>query len=158
MDDRTVSRVPLPYLGLTVVAVLGVSFAHGSSGNGGPAAVPEQIWRANAAGLVAQLRGDVVSIRRIEPSRHALTDISAQLVLLVAYSDLAGCSRMAAATGAPQSVVEAIQRPCTRLERASALFTTAETRSDPVILARAADEAGADQTLLARAALDVAAS
>jgi hypothetical protein len=56
------------------------------------------------------------------------------------------------------SVLETVSRPCDQLERASRLFTRAEIRSDPRLLARAAHEAGADQTLLARAALDVGGS
>jgi hypothetical protein len=158
MDDPAMSRVALPLAGLSVAAALSVALADASIGSDERAAVPEQVWRANAAAFVTQLRGDVVSIQRIEPSRHALTDISDQLVLLVAYTDLAGCSRMAARTGAPLSVVETIRGPCAQLERASRLFTRAEIRSDPLMLARADLEAGADQTLLARAALDFAGS
>src|SRR4051812_42803313 len=87
------------------------------------------IWRANAAELVSQLRTDVTAIESIPPTRQVFGDLSAQYVLLVAFTDIAGCAQMAANTQAPPNLLRELTRPCAQLERAAQLFTRAETQS-----------------------------
>ena len=114
-------------------------------------AQPSRAWRANANELLAQLRGDVASVQAVGPSRRAFTDSGELYVLLVAYSDLAGCSAMASETAAPARVIRVLSQPCPHLERAAALFTEAEAASDPRVLANAAHEAGLAAPALVRA-------
>ncbi len=111
----------------------------------------ERTWRANAVGLVAQLRGDVASVAEVRPSQQS----SALYALLVAYSDMGGCSEMVAATGAPTAAVSSLARACPPLERAAVLFTRAESHADTAELARAASEAQRAQPQLVRAALSL---
>lgn len=106
-----------------------------------PATQPSPAWRSNAAELLTQLRGDIASVQSVEPSRRAFTDAGDLYVLLVAYSDLAGCTSMAGQTAAPAAAIRELARPCPHLERAAALFTQAEAESDARLLARASHEA-----------------
>jgi hypothetical protein len=109
----------------------------------------ERTWRANAVGLVAQLRADVAAVEQIPPSQES----SALYGLLVAYADMGGCSKMVASTGAPPAAVSSMSRACPSLERAAALFTRAESHADSKDLERAAREAQRAQPQLVRAAL-----
>ena len=109
----------------------------------------ERTWRANAVGLIGQLRGDVAVVEQVAPSQNP----SALYALLVAYSDMAGCSTMTVATGAPPTVVRPVARACPRLERAAALFTQGERTSDLASLRLAARVASTADGQLARAAL-----
>lgn len=115
-------------------------------------AQPARAWRSNAEELVAQLRNDVASVQSVGASRRAFTDSGELYVLLVAYSDLAGCVSMASDTAAPASVIRILSQPCPHLERAAAMFTQAEASSDPRVLANAAREAGLAGPSLVRAA------
>jgi hypothetical protein len=122
------------------------------AGCGGGATPPsERTWRANAVGLVAQLRGDVASVAQVRPSQRS----SALYALLVAYADMGGCSEMVVATGAPTAAVSSLARACPPLERAAALFTRAESHADTAELALAAREAQRAQPQLVRAALSL---
>ena len=112
-------------------------------------------WRANAEQLVQQLRGDVASIDAVAPTQRALDETGDLYVLLVAYSDLAGCSSMAAETAAPARVIRMLSASCPHLERAAALFTQAEAASSRRVLARAAQEASLAGPALVRAAAAV---
>ena len=116
-------------------------------------------WLANARDLVTQLRSDVLNVSgfdRIGPARMGLRDESQLYGLLVAYTDLAGCTHMAAALGAaPPHRLRAVRllgRACVHLRRADQLFTRAVARSAPALLAAASREA-----LVAMPALDAAA-
>jgi hypothetical protein len=73
-----------------------------------------RVWRANASQLIAQLRADVDAVESIEPSRHLFRDVSLQFVLLVAYTDLAGCAHMAENTGAPPASSRCYDGPARR--------------------------------------------
>jgi hypothetical protein len=108
-------------------------------------------WRPNARQLLGQLRGDLTAVQSIDISRRTFTDTGDQYILLVAYSDLAGCSSMAAATAAPERVIRVLAKPCPQLEQAAELFTQAEASSDPRVLARAEREAGLAEPALVRA-------
>jgi hypothetical protein len=91
--------------------------------------------------VVQQLRADVSATELGGTTRAtaavALKDLSTQYALLVAYSDLDGCTKMVAATGAPESVTRRLAAACIDLESASRLFTRAMQRSDPGALAAA---------------------
>lgn len=118
----------------------------------------ERTWRANVTQLVAQLRQDIDATQLVATradAARALHGSSDLYALLVAYSDLAGCSSMAAATAAPAPVVRVLAQPCRRLERAAALFTRAETANDPAGLLAAARQARRSDGELVRAVLAV---
>jgi hypothetical protein len=103
-------------------------------------------WRANALGVLDQLRQDVATTQSVGATRvaaaRALADLSRVYVLLVAYTDLGGCSHMAATTGGPPRIARAFAPACAELQRASALFSRAESQSDPTALSRATRLAG----------------
>jgi len=120
-------------------------------------------WTANARQVVAQLRGDVsdlVGVDRIATARAALHDESQLFVLLVAFSDIAGCSHMRAAIGLPppgrEEAVRLLSRACVHLQRAATLFTRAVARNDPRSLIAASQAALRASGLLDRAALRLA--
>jgi len=116
---------------------------------------PSRTWRPNALQLISQLRGDVTAVQSVGATRRAFTGSGDLYVLLVAYSDLGGCSSMAAETAAPERVIRVLTRPCPHLERAAALFTRAEAASSRRTLARAAHEAALAEPALVRAAAAV---
>jgi hypothetical protein len=123
-----------------------------------PAAhVPRSEWRANAKSVVQQLRVDVSDTALGGTTRAsasaALKDVSTLYALLVAYSDIDGCSKMVAATNAPERVTRKLARACLDLERASALFTRAMRSSDPAALAAATRRAHLADPQLVRAML-----
>jgi hypothetical protein len=145
-------RVPAALIALTVAGALlcvGCAAAVGSSDG--------REWHANAAGFVAQLRDDIATARTVAPTlpeaARALASTSDLFALLIAYSDLAGCSAMASATAAPPNAVRELSAPCPLLERAAGLFTRAQARHDPALLLAATRIASRAEPLLVRAAV-----
>lgn len=143
-----------------VLAAAAILFAAGCGGKdvARDAAAPAQPWQANARGVLVQLRLDVSAAEaggattRREAAR-ALADTSELYGLLVAYSDLGGCRRMAAGAGAPPPVARALALPCGHLQRAAALFARAAAGSDPEALVEAAREVRLAQPQLVEASL-----
>jgi hypothetical protein len=68
--------------------------------------------------------------------------------LLLAYTELAGCHTMVVGTLAPARIERTLAAPCRKLQRAAALFTRANTHSDPEALLQAAREAGSAESQL----------
>jgi hypothetical protein len=117
-------------------------------------------WTANARGVIAQLRGDIVEISgadRPRQARGALHDDSELYGLLVSFSDIGGCDHMRASLGTPppgrRAVADHLAKACAHLQRASALFTTAVARKSPALLVAAARSALAALPELDRSAL-----
>jgi hypothetical protein len=110
--------------------------------------------------VVTQLRDDVASVETVGPTQTAaagqLANVSDLFGLLLAYTDLGGCSTMVQSAGAPPRVARELARPCGDLERASRLFVQANTRHDPAALVAATQAAAAAQPELVKAALLVA--
>jgi hypothetical protein len=146
---------------LAAAAILCAAGCGGEKAAGLPAAPGStQPWQANARGVLAQLRVDVAAVEASgattrRDAAHALASTSRLYALLVAYSDLGGCRRMAAAAAAPPRVARALALPCGHLQRASALFGRATKDSDPEALLHAAREVRLAQPQLVRAALAV---
>ncbi len=122
-------------------------------------------WTANAAGVLDQLRADTVAASdgdTIPSARAALRDESRLYGLLVAYSDFGGCNHMTAALGAPPPGLDSIRatlgRACADLQRASALFTRAASKSDAPSLVAAARAVRAATPLLEHAELELRAA
>jgi hypothetical protein len=108
---------------------------------------------------VQQLRGDIetaaVGGTTSADAAEALRNTSDLYALLVAYSDLGGCSQMVKSVEPPARVVRVLVPACRHLERASALFARATQRSDPAALVRATHEIGLAQPALVRAMLAI---
>jgi hypothetical protein len=128
--------LPKTVAAIVVVALVGCG-SHASS-------TPEREWRANAQGVVQQLRRDVVSVAdldRAPAARTALQDDSQLYGLLVSYTDFGGCAHMVAALGAEPPRLAAVQHQlaaaCARLRVADRYFTRAIARNDPRLLVRA---------------------
>lgn len=138
-------------LGLVVVAV--------SVAACGAKPAPGGAWRANAQQVVTQLREDVAAVETVGPTEGAasaqLANVSDLFGLLLAYTDLGGCSAMVQSTGAPLKEERLLMEPCGSLEKASALFVRANTLDDPAALVAATREAAHASPLLVRAALVV---
>ena len=116
-------------------------------------------WRANARGVVQQLRVDI-SMASIggttrSSAAGALRDMSDLYALLVAYSDLGGCREMVTAAQPPSRVARLFAPACDHLQRAASLFSRAARQSDPSALVRATREAGLAQPALVRAMLAI---
>jgi hypothetical protein len=152
---------------LTKLAVLAV-VALFASGCGTTPAVPRtesssREWVANARGVVAQLRGDVVSISAFDDpaaARRALRNDSQLYGLLVAYTDFGGCRHMAAAVGVVPpgraGAVRLLHKACAHLQRADELFTRAVARKAPLLLVGATRQAVAAVPALDSATLELA--
>jgi hypothetical protein len=141
-----------------LVAVLAVALLAGCGGSGTPPTAAE--WTANAHGVIAQLRGDIVEISgadRAAQARGALRDDSELYGLLVSFSDIGGCDHMRAALGtAPPgrvAVTGHLAKACAHLRRAATLFTEAVARKSAALLAAAARSALAGLPELERSAL-----
>lgn len=106
------------------------------------------------------MRDDIAAVETVGPTDAAaagqLANVSDLFGLLLAYTDLGGCSAMVQSTGAPPAVARALARPCGPLERASALFVQANTHHDPAALVAATHAAAQAQPALVKAALLVA--
>jgi hypothetical protein len=139
-------------LAVVVLAALAVG-----CGAGGGATTPTSAasWRANAVELLGQLQNDLAATQLGGTTRaaatQALRDLSDSYALLIAYTDLGGCGRMAGDTGAPPAVLTPLVPACRHLERAAALFGRAERAGDPGALARATREAALAEPGLVRA-------
>lgn len=140
---------------LTVLVLAGCGAGHRRASTGE--------WRASAAVVIDQLRGDVLSVAGVdrEPvARAALADDSQVYGLLIAFSDIGGCRHMAASLGARPARFARADRllgsACRPLQRAAALFTRATTQGDPQALVAAARQAVAALALLDRAKLALA--
>ena len=139
----------------TVAAV--VVFVLAGCGSEGPAP-PDREWRANAQGVVQQLRQDVVSVAafdRAPAARVALHDDSQLYGLLVAYTDFGGCAHMVAALGVEPPQFVRVRRllatACGHLRIADSNFTRAVARGDPWLLVRATSAAARALAPLERA-------
>jgi len=129
----------------------------GGAGAPGRSAQADREWIDNTAGVIDQLRRDLV----LESSGgDTLRAARAQLrqglyPTLVAYTDFGGCRHMAAAAGTAPPGFEQVSRSlgaaCTRLEHAAALFTRAASRHDAATLLRAGQVASSAAPLLVRA-------
>ena len=122
-------------------------------------------WPAGAKVVIRQLRADVLEVAgadRVPAARRALRDDSELYGLLVAFSDVGGCSHMVASLGTHPPQLESAEHllagACLRLQRAATWFTTAATRDDARALVTAARDALAALPLLDRAALALSAS
>ena len=116
-------------------------------------------WQGNTSRLVQQLRVDIATAAvggtTTGAAAKALRSTSDLYALLVAYSDLGGCTQMVSSAAAPARVARALAPACRHLERASALFARATQRSDPAALVRAWHEIGLAQPSLVRAMLAI---
>lgn len=137
------------------------AFAVGCGASASPP--PDREWIANARGVVAQLRGDVVAVSgydRLDAARAGLGDESQLYSLLVAYTDFGGCRHMVSAVGAEPPglgrAVRLLHRACLHLKRAELLFTRAVARDAPRLLASATQETIAAVPSLDAAALELA--
>lgn len=149
----TTARQPVPHLVRASLAVALLAAACGAK----PA--PSGAWRANARQVVTQLRADIASVETVGPTEGAA---SAQLAnesdlfgLLLAYTDLSGCSAMMQSTGAPPRVARELARPCGKLEHAATLFVQANTHHDPTALVAATKAAAGAQPDLVKASLAI---
>jgi hypothetical protein len=108
---------------------------------------------------VQQLRVDIATAAvggtTSDEAANALRNTSDLYALLVAYSDLGGCSEIVRSAAAPARVARALAPACRHLERASALFARATQRSDPAALVSATHEIGLAQPSLVRAMLAI---
>lgn len=119
-------------------------------------------WTANASGVIAQLRGDILAASdgdSIRSARAALRDESRLYGLLIAYSDFGGCRHMTRALGEEppgrELTASNLAGACAHLQRASMLFTRAASHDDPAALVAAAHAVRAAQPLLEQAELDL---
>ena len=165
--------MPIPAFWATVAGAAALAAA-GFAGCGGSAAEQghvsatgsDQEWVDNAAGVIDQLTGDVAAAQPPVPglaaARRSLRDLSELYGLLVAYTDLGGCSKMVRGTGeAPArfaGVLFRLERACPGFQRGAALFTRAASRHDARALVAAWREVEAAQPLLYRATLALAAA
>jgi hypothetical protein len=123
---------------------------------GSPAA---REWVDNAARFVQQLQRDITLSAEggsnLASARHAVADVDAVYVLLVAYGDFGDCNRELAAAGTPSAAGRAaaalILSACRPLERASALFTRAMQRNDARALLAATSTSATAAPILVRA-------
>lgn len=134
------ARQPVPHLVRASLAVALVAAACGAK----PA--PSGAWRENARQVITQLRADIASVETVGPTerdaRAQLANVSDLFGLLLAYTDLSGCSAMVQSTGAPPRVARQLARPCGKLEHAATLFAQANTHHDPTALVAATKAAG----------------
>jgi hypothetical protein len=144
-----------------VVVVLAVAVFAAGCGAKAPPPIDRE-WTANARGVVAQLREDVVAVSgydRLAAARAGLRDESQLYGLLVAYTDFGGCRHMVAAVGvAPRrlaGVARSLRAACLHLQRAARLFTRAVAQHAPPLLVKATLEAEAAVLSLNAAALEL---
>jgi hypothetical protein len=143
--------------GLAVAALLAVTgFACGAERQAARAP-PASVWRANTRQVVDQLRADVETASIGGTTRAAaagaLADLPSLYALLVAYSDLGGCSAMVGAAEPPRRITVLIEPACAHLQRAAALFSRAAQHDEPTALVRASREIALAQPQLVRASL-----
>lgn len=117
-------------------------------------------WRANAQTALQQLHDDVAATDAVggdtpADARRALHDDSALYALVVAYTDLGGCTTIMRNTSAPPAVVVALLRPCRPLESAAAAFSLAVRTSNEHALVRARTDADRALPLLIQALAEV---
>ena len=124
-------------------------------------------WIANTRGIIRQLQVDLSQVSGTDTVAGAgstLADESRLFAALVVYTDFGGCRHMVAALGrAPERlgrVGSELNRSCTDLQRASALFTRAVAGHDARLLAAAARSAlrASGPLLRGELALEVSAS
>lgn len=138
---------------------------------GGPSAPPkadaatEREWIDNAGSLIRTLQSDVlmstVGGANLATARRALRDESDVMTMLVAYNLFGACGPSLANAGTPgpqaNGVVQTLIAACSRLERASALFTEAMARGSPRPLLAATREVLTAEPFLVRAGSELAA-
>ena len=147
-----------------VAAVLALTACGQTVATSPPSRTSLREWSANVAIVIHQLRSDVaateVAGETRASARAALRNESDVYVLLVAYTDLAGCHRMVVAAGtstpATQRVDRLLASACGHTERASSFFTRAiRARSGAALLAGAIEARRALPVLIrASVALD----
>jgi len=137
------------------------------AGQGGSRhAAADQQWVDNASGVIDQLSGDVAAaqppVPGLDGARQSLRDLSELYGLLVAYTDLGGCSKMVGGIGEVPAGFDAVRSrlvaACPGLERGAELFTRATSRHDARALVAAWREVEASRPLLYRATLALAAA
>lgn len=128
------------------------------AGRAGSAAGSPQ-WRSNADVALRQLAQDVAATAAAGDSlgdaRGALHDESQLYALVMAYTDLGGCTAMIHNVGAPPALEGQLVKPCAPLTRAAASFATATSRSNAQALLRANRDAGRALPLLVHALAEV---
>lgn len=146
-------------LGAAVLAVILVACG---SRTGSPRRSTASEWTANAAGVITQLRADVVGAsdgEDVRSARAALHDESRLYGLLVAYSDFGGCRHMTGELGETPAgfggVTATLARACDDLQRAATLFTVAASTSDAPSLVAASRAVQAAEPLLEHAELEL---
>lgn len=157
MTLTILSRMLRVAIAVLVVAALGAGC--GTK----PPPPPDREWVANAHGVVAQLRTDVVAISgydRLGAARQGLRNESHLYGLLLSYADFGGCRHMVAAVGAgPPGLAQAVtllRRACLHLQRADGLFARAVADGAPRLLVDATQEAIGAVPSLDAAALELA--
>ena len=117
--------------------------------------MPVRVWRANAQEALLQLRDDVAVAEAAGGSRadarRVLRSESDLYALVVAFTDLGGCTSIMQNVGAPRAVALELARPCAPLEQAAAAFERAVRTSDAAALVRARTDADRGLPLLVRA-------
>ena len=154
--------------GAAALAAAGLAGCGGSAARHGhvSAATGDREWVDNASGVIDQLSADIAAAQPPVPglagARHSLRDLSELYGLLVAYTDLGGCSKMVGGIGgAPagfDGVLSRLVGTCPGLERGAALFSRAASRHYPRALVAAWREVEASRPLLYRATLALAAA
>jgi len=127
-------------------AVIALVVTAGCLGCGTTRAAPsEQQWIANTRGIIRQLQADMGQVSDAGTPAEAgrtLIDESSLYAALVVYTDFGGCRHMVASLGRPPArfrrVGLELDRACTSLQRASALFTEAVAGKSARTLAAAA--------------------
>jgi hypothetical protein len=129
---------------VATVCFAAVGFAAGCGRGSGPTADSRE-WHANADVALRQLTQDVAATAvagdSLVEARRALHDESRLYALVVAYTDLGGCTAMMRNVGAPPALEAELVRPCPPLTRAAASFAAATTGSNPRALLRAGRDA-----------------
>jgi hypothetical protein len=128
--------------------------------------VGRQVWVENASGVIDQLSGDVAAAEPAVPglsaARRSLHDLSELYGLLVAYTDLGGCSKMVGGIGRPPpgftGVLQTLEDACSGFERGAAFFTRAAADHDPRALVEAWSQVDTSQSVLYSAAIAFAAA
>lgn len=143
VNPAVVRRLLVPGLALAIgAAVLGTGCG-GAPAPPPPSGSPAELaWIDNAAGLIDQLRDHVLVSASggadIATALAVLDDQSSLLPMLMANVAFGSCTESLHNVGVPnrrlRPVETTLASACRILQRASRLFTRAETRSDPQAL------------------------
>jgi hypothetical protein len=133
-------------------------------GGRAPTDANDRQYSANAAGLIEQLHGDLVTssaeVGDLGDAQRVLRRPSDLYSMLMAYGDFGGCRTMLRNVGHAGTrfgrVQTTLASACRYLERGSRLFQTAATRSDAAALLAAARTSLLASPLLIRAQAELA--